>query len=1033
MKHPTWLAFLLVVSLILPLTPSPVAAQTPAVADTALDAPLDAQTPTLLGDGKYEVRWFFTATGSASGGDQYKTWTAYRNVVIQGSAIVNDPPGDYATVEPFQLTVTDNSQVVENGNCYQDVTREFITDPSLYSGKPDEFWAFFGSHMAPQREDGSWYMKDPFFHDFWSSGEIARDFPYKYVFDHKDLCHPDSNRHSESTYELASYFDWYYTDDHGSDIPFEGDQDGVVFRKNITYIKDYNIVSGYLVPLQVNFSATVRRIGGCADRRGSIDATDPIVKDVNLRVQVDHRTIPPNAGDTLQPPDPATLTLLATCEGVPVRNVTLKVAVDALANSGGHQHTNGANPRPRGFLDGPQNKDYVEITRKVPSITVTTDDQGRAIIRFLPGRDYDSGNRGGRCAGDQRGVAGDYKIDLETTKPAQFAGKKLDTTIIVARTDFVPLPTGNNYYKKYNSTVHPDGTSGKAPTMQVLQRLADDFNAAQVAHNAALAQANKPAWPIVELAIIDISLPGGGLFDTGGTNVCADGQPRVGFIPWQIPHQTHMTGKGIDISTSVWWSNATPTRFKWYRNTLRALGCNYGTWAKEGAFHLEADQNSANWGSFHAGCTYTPDTLTAAEADAGSPTFVTVPYAGADVFVSLLPDTTDDEVMLAAPGEVVTYTVGVSNLLGDAPANGVQVTATLPAGLTFVAADPVPTRFDAPNQPVWVVGNLAAGAFPESFDFSVQVDAGVAPDTALILAAAATTTSSEAIVENNHEGDALIVRAPGPDLVAESDLEAVALTADDPITVTLNVANQGSDPAANASLDFTLPDGVVLMNSAPLTPTQAANVLTWQFGTLPVDAAQALTLTLDLSGAATAPFDPMLGTSTPVTFTWQANTTADIDPDNNGGTVVGALTLSGYDALVILDVNGPTPGTLTVGQTVTYTLNYANLGNQVAAGAELSLRLGTGLRLLDAQPPAGQPVDGALPWALGDLAVGATGYITVHAQVDSIPSEGSLTVAKISADGFDIAPVNDIAYDERQAALAASGGTQYFFMPLLER
>ena len=150
--------------------------------------------------------------------------------------------------------------------------------------------------------------------------------------------------------------------------------------------------------------------------------------------------------------------------------------------------------------------------------------------------------------------------------------------------------------------------------------------------------------------------------------------------------------------------------------------------------------------------------------------------------------------------------------------------------------------------------------------------------------------------------------------------------------------------------------------------------------------------------------------------------------------MVGALTLSGYDALVILDVNGPTPGTLTVGQTVTYTLNYANLGNQVAAGAELSLRLGTGLRLLDAQPPADQTQeDGVRVWSLGDLAVGATGYITVHAQVDSIPSEGSLTVAKISADGFDIAPVNDIAYDEREAALAASGGTQHFFMPLLER
>jgi hypothetical protein len=57
----------------------------------------------------------------------------------------------------------------------------------------------------------------------------------------------------------------------------------------------------------------------------------------------------------------------------------------------------------------------------------------------------------------------------------------------------------------------------------------------------------------------------------------------------------------------------------------------------------------------------------------------------------------------------------------------------------------------------------------------------------------------------------------------------------------------------------------------------------------------------------------------------------------------------------------------------------------------------------------------------------------VRALVESVPDAGSLTVAKISADGFDIAPVTDIAYDERQATLVAGGGNQLFFIPLLER
>jgi uncharacterized repeat protein (TIGR01451 family) len=1037
MQHPTWLAFLLVVSLILPLAPAPVAAQAPAVPVTQVAAPDDAKAVPAapdLGEGKYEVRWTFTANASGSGQDEFRSWTAYRNVLVQGSMIVEVPQNAFAIAEPFQLTVTDTSQSIENGFCYQRLTREYITDPSRYSGKSDPFFSSFGGQFPRQRDDGSWYMPDPFYLHFWIDGQVFRSFPYQYIREYKDLCHPPNSSYSEEIRETVHYMDWFDFP-HGFETQFEGDSEGVVFRKSMNWTMDYHFVDDFQSPLNISYHATIRRIGGCADRRGSIDANDPVVKDIRLHLQVNPQTIPPNDGDTLNPPDPAIVSVLATCEGVPVRNVTLKVAVDALPNSGGHHHTTGTNPRPRGFLRGPQHNNYIEITRRTPSINVTTNNQGEATIRFRPGRDYDSGTRGGRCAGDQRGIAGDYKLDIESTLPARLAGKQLDTTILVERTDFVELVDGPNFYIRYNSTLHPNGTSGKPATMQVIQRLADDFNAAQVAHNATLAAAGKPAWPIVELAIIDISLEDGGLYDSGGTNVCADGQPRVNFIPWQIPHQTHLTGRGIDISTAVWWASATtPAQFRWWRNKLRELGCNYGTWAREAVFHLDADQSAEGWGDFHTGCTYTPDAAAAALDATGSPAMVTVPRAGADLFVSLLPDTLDEEIVLAAPGEVVSYTVGVSNAQGDAAANDVEVKAALPAGVTFVAGDPAPSRFDG-AAPVWEIGNLPAGGLEQLYTFSIKVNAGSAPGTILYLEAAATTTSAETITDNNREGNEITVRAAGPDLVALSDLEGVPLTADAPVTVTFNLANAGSAVAPNASLAFTLPAGVDLVSSAPLSPTQAANVLNWQLGAFAADAEQALTVVLDMSDAATLPFDPVLGTGAPVTLTWQAKTTGDIDLSNNSGVVAGALTLAGHDARVVLGVTGAPVGGLVAGQTVTFTLSYANLGNRTAEGAALSLRLGGGLKLLSAQPPAGPPVDGVLPWTLGDLAVDAEGSVVVRAQVESVPAKGSLTVAAITAENFDIAPANNVVYDDRETIQTAGGGggEQRFFLPLLDR
>ena len=59
------------------------------------------------------------------------------------------------------------------------------------------------------------------------------------------------------------------------------------------------------------------------------------------------------------------------------------------------------------------------------------------------------------------------------------------------------------------------------------------------------------------------------------------------------------------------------------------------------------------------------------------------PVSGPDLTtVAFLSDPEDR--YTAGAGQTVTYTVGVENLATDAPAHGVIVTATLPAGLSLV-------------------------------------------------------------------------------------------------------------------------------------------------------------------------------------------------------------------------------------------------------------------------------------------------------------------------------------------------------------
>jgi uncharacterized repeat protein (TIGR01451 family) len=188
---------------------------------------------------------------------------------------------------------------------------------------------------------------------------------------------------------------------------------------------------------------------------------------------------------------------------------------------------------------------------------------------------------------------------------------------------------------------------------------------------------------------------------------------------------------------------------------------------------------------------------------------------------------------------------------------------------------------------------------------------------------------------------------------------------------------------------------------------------------LAVDAERPVTVVLDLTAAM-----PLLAANsddeeTParLTYTVDASTAIpDIDADNNHQQVVAPLTLAGSDLQLWLaapTVDGPS--ILSGGQTVTYTLTYANFGNQLAAASTITMSLTPGLVLVAARPAPSQSVMAAdsgrnlLSWNIGDLPAGETGVIKVQVHSDSVDASAVPILATANSPSWELNPLDNMA------------------------
>ncbi|MEE4174517.1 MAG: hypothetical protein V2I57_09740 [Xanthomonadales bacterium] len=305
--------------------------------------------------------------------------------------------------------------------------------------------------------------------------------------------------------------------------------------------------------------------------------------------------------------------------------------------------------------------------------------------------------------------------------------------------------------------------------------------------------------------------------------------------------------------------------------------------------------------------------------------------------------TKDDGGLTAIPGEVLSWTLQVSNV-GAQGATGVVVTDTVPANTSFDAGASSPGWACVPDAAPGSVCTLALGALAggqgSSLTFAVRVDNPLPAGVQEI-------ANTASVADDGANGP-----DPTPDNNVATDLTPVA--ADIDVAITKTDGGQVAEPAQILVYTLTYNNlgtqgvtGVVVEETVPLNTRFAAGSSTAGWSCAP-DAVPGTVCRFDVGGLASGDSGTLLFAVTldeilPETVTEISNTVTieddgangpDENPDNNAST---ALTPADVSVRLELTKNlSAAPDPIGVGALLEYTLVATNSGNTVLTNVVVS-------------------------------------------------------------------------------------------------
>ncbi|MFN2590237.1 MAG: hypothetical protein ABR518_05665 [Actinomycetota bacterium] len=385
------------------------------------------------------------------------------------------------------------------------------------------------------------------------------------------------------------------------------------------------------------------------------------------------------------------------------------------------------------------------------------------------------------------------------------------------------------------------------------------------------------------------------------------------------------------------------------------------------------------------------------------------PNARADSMLSVTKTSTDVDAAPLQPGDVIEYSIQISNAGPDA-ATGVNLTDVTPSGTTYVPdsatinGGPPIAGASNPFEDGEAIPDIAATQSATA-TFRVTVDATAADGTTVDNTASAYAANDPNATQASPQTSSTSDTVVAPVLSVEKTAEpAEEVDPGETITYTIVVTNSGGDVAVNP----------VLRDDTPENTEYVANSATIDDGTTFADPS-----TNPFADPGHAMEDLAAGDSTTATFQVTANSplpngteisnTATVGADNHDD-VAGTAesTVTSTPGLTMAKTAFPAEGQkITPGAVINYTIVVTNAANATEAATEVMLTDPTPANTTYVQGSAklgNTPIEGdgnplADGHSLPDLAPGESASVTFDVKVASPLAKGTVisNLAKLNA------------------------------------